>query len=90
MPYNLIITARADKSIKKIPKKDRARVWATIYSLADEPIQPSKTVKMKGDSGEVLYRIRQGNYRIIYKVEHHTVTVVVTKVAHRKNVYDNM
>ncbi len=87
MTYKLVVSARAEKSIKKIPSKFRKKVWETIYSLTEQPIQPHKTVKMKGDTGEPLYRIRQGDYRIVYKVEHHTVTIVVTKVAHRKDVY---
>ncbi len=90
MVYKVIVSPKAEKAIKKIPARTRTKVRETIDSLAEHPIQPHKTVKMKGQVGEVLYRIRQGNYRIIYTVEHHIVTVLVTEVAHRKNAYDNM
>ena len=81
--YSLFIKPSAVKDIEALPKKDRGRVVAKIQSLADNP-RPVGSEKL---SGHELYRLRQGNYRILYTVHDADLVVVVIKVGHRREVY---
>jgi mRNA interferase RelE/StbE len=78
MPYTLKIHHKAEKQLLRIPKKQRERLITTIRSLRDNP-RPSGSQKLDED----LYRVRQGQYRIIYAVLDDAVVVVVCKVARR-------
>jgi mRNA interferase RelE/StbE len=81
--YNVQIRRSAEKEIEKLPKKDRQKVIEKIKGLRENP-RPSGVKKL---SGEEKYRLRQGIYRILYEVHDAIVTVVVVKVADRKDVY---
>jgi mRNA interferase RelE/StbE len=72
------------KEIEAVPrKKDRQRIVKRIEQLGDEP-RPAGCQKL---SGHDRYRIRQGQYRIVYGVEDDKLIVYVVKVGHRKDVY---
>ena len=64
-------------------KKDRQRIVRRIEGLAEDP-RPSGCQKL---SGQDRYRVRQGEYRIVYSVEDEDLIVYVVKVGHRKDVY---
>lgn len=81
--YKIEIKKSAGKELEKIAKKDRDRIIAKIRKLGGEP----RPIEGKKLSGEEKYRIRQGNYRILYEIFDEKVTVVVVKVADRKEVY---
>jgi mRNA interferase RelE/StbE len=81
--YRLQIKPSAGKEIEALPKKDRRRVVAKIQGLATDP-RPPGCEKL---SGEDLYRVRQGNYRILYSVHDTDLLVVVIKIGHRREVY---
>ncbi len=81
--YNVQIRRSAEKEIEKLPKKDRQKVIEKIGGLRENP-RPSGVKKL---SGEEKYRLRQGNYRILYEVHDAIVTVVVVKVDDRKDAY---
>jgi len=84
--YKIFVKASAAKEIEKIPtKKDRRRIIKKIKSLSDNP-RPGGSVKL---SGEDKYRLRRGNYRIIYSIEDDKLIVHIVKVGHRKDVYRN-
>ena len=85
MPYKIIYTVSANKELAEIPKPEYKKVVAAINSLAENPF-PYGSLKLEGTK-EKLYRIRKGNYRIIYSVEHNIITVTILKIAHRKDVY---
>lgn len=82
--YKIEITATAEKSLKKLPKKDLEKVVEAIQVLAISPF-PSGCRKLKGE--EDVYRVRQGNYRIIYEVIDSKLVVLVLKIGHRKDMY---
>jgi mRNA interferase RelE/StbE len=82
--YKIEITATAEKSLKKLPKKDLEKVVEAIQVLAISPF-PSGCRKLKGE--EDVYRVRQGNYRIIYEVIDSKLVVLVLKIGHRKDIY---
>ena len=82
--YKIEISASAEKYIKKIPKKDLAKVIKAIQILGINPY-PEGCRKLQGH--EDVYRVRQGNYRIIYEVEDKKLIILVLKIGHRKDIY---
>ncbi|MDA2937535.1 type II toxin-antitoxin system RelE/ParE family toxin [Acidobacteria bacterium AH-259-A15] len=82
--YKLLIKPSAVKEIEAIPyKKDRRRVVDRIKGLANDP-RPPGSEKL---SGQDRYRVRQGNYRIVYSVEDQARIIRIVKVGHRKDAY---
>ncbi len=77
--YKIEIKKSAAKELGKIQEKDRDRIIEKILALAEDP-RPPQARKL---SGEEKYRIRQGNYRVLYQIYDEVVTVVVVRVAHR-------
>ena len=71
------------KDLKKIPKKDVRRILAAIQALAENP-RPPQAKKL---SGQDRYRLRQGNYRILYAIEDDRLIVCVVKAGDRRDVY---
>jgi mRNA interferase RelE/StbE len=71
------------KDLARIPKEDVRRIIAAIRSLAGDP-RPHGVQKL---SGQERYRIRQGNYRIVYSVQDEERSVWVVRVGHRREVY---
>ena len=67
-----------------LPKDVVRRVDACILALGDEP-RPPRTKKLKGEAG--LWRVRVGDYRVVYRIEDERLVVVVIRVAHRREVY---
>lgn len=83
--YSVITTKSAAREIDAIQNRlDRERIIRRVQQLAENP-RPAGSKKLKGSDN--TYRIRQGDYRIIYDVEDDRVLVLVLKVAHRKDVY---
>jgi len=81
--YRIEIKKSAVKELNAIPKKDLRKVVSKIRSLSDNP-RLKGCVKL---SGQERYRIRRGNYRILYSIEDDALVVYVVKIAHRKDVY---
>jgi len=81
--YKIVIKKSAAKEIEKLPRKDRSRIVERISGLSIDP-RPVGCCKL---SGQEKYRIRQGNYRILYQLIDDEVLVVVVKVGHRRDVY---
>ena len=82
--YRVLIKPSALKELETIPgKKDRQRLVRRIERLGDEPRPPGAT-KL---SGRELYRVRQGNYRIVYEIRDRELIIHIVKVGDRKNVY---
>ena len=81
--YKIFIKSSAAKELKRLSKKDVQRITSKIQSLSKEP-RPHSFEKL---SSQERYRIRQGNYRIIYSIEDDKLIVYVVKIAHRRGVY---
>lgn len=81
--YSLLIKPSAVRELEELPRKDRARVARKIQGLADEQ-RPHGCEKL---SAEERYRVRQGNYRIVYSIDDDECVVIVVKVGHRREVY---
>jgi mRNA interferase RelE/StbE len=83
--YRLLIKPSAAKEIDALGrKKDRRRIVSRINALASEP-RPAGCEKLAGAKDR--YRIRQGEFRVVYAVDDSTYTVEVIKVGHRREVY---
>lgn len=83
-PYRVQIARRAIKSIQALSRKEQQRVRAAIDLLSQTP-RPPGCVAMAGE--EHAYRVRVGNYRIVYEVHEGVLLVQVVRVGHRRDVY---
>ncbi|HET6577631.1 MAG TPA: type II toxin-antitoxin system RelE/ParE family toxin [Gemmatimonadales bacterium] len=81
--YSLLIKPSAVKELEALPLKDRRKIVGRIQGLASEP-RPHGSEKL---SSLEQYRVRQGDYRVVYSVDDDTRTVLVVKVGHRRDVY---
>jgi mRNA interferase RelE/StbE len=82
--YRLKIKPSAATELQALPKKDRQRVALRVQALASNP-RPEGCEKLSGQHN--LYRVRQGDYRILYTVDDRALLVVVYKIGHRREVY---
>lgn len=83
MAYQIFLKKSAEKELASLPDKIHDRIVAGIISLADHP-RPKKARKLQGREG---YRIRIGDYRILYTIEDKVQKVEVFSIAHRRDVY---
>ena len=81
--YRLLIKPSAVKELEGAPRKDRVRLAKRLQALASDPrVQGAEKL-----TGQELFRIRQGNYRVVYEVSDQGRTVTVFKIGHRREVY---
>ena len=84
--YTLKLHRNVEKQLQRIPRKHQERLINTMRSLREDP-RPAGCTKLDDD----LYRVRQGQYRIIYAVFDNEVVVVICKVAKRsEDTYKNL
>ncbi len=81
--YSLQIKRSAVKEVEALPLKDRRRIVRKIQALARNP-RPEGCEKL---SGQDKYRLRQGDYRILYSVDDAAEAAVIVKIGHRRDVY---
>jgi mRNA interferase RelE/StbE len=81
--YEVRFRTGVHKDLRRIPAEDVARIMEGIAALADDP-RPPGAEKL---STRERYRIRQGDYRIVYEIEERIVNLWVVKVGHRRDVY---
>lgn len=82
--YHVEISSSAEKFFRKLPQKDLIRITSAILALRDDPY-PVGCVKLSGE--ENCYRIRIGNYRIVYEMLAKKLLILILKIGHRKDVY---
>ncbi len=83
MAYALTILRRAQKELAFLPKEDYQRVRNAIVKLATTP-RPDGTLKM---TGRQAWRIRVGDYRVIYEIDDDKAVISVIHIGHRSDVY---
>jgi len=81
--YTVVVIAAVKKTILKLPSSIASRVETTLLQLEDDP-RPPGCKKLKGRDG---YRIRVGDYRIIYEIEDNILRIVVIDVGNKKDIY---
>jgi mRNA interferase RelE/StbE len=82
--YKVVLKPSVEKDLRSLPRSIVARVFKQIEALKDEPV-PRQSIKLAG--AEHLYRIRIGDYRVIYGVDRDLKQVIVHYVRHRRDVY---
>lgn len=82
--YRIEWQRSAVKEFEKLPKKEKASLIDKILSLADNP-RPINSVKIVGS--ENTFRIRQGDFRVVYQIEDDVLVILIVKVGHRREVY---
>lgn len=83
MPYRLRATGRALRELRKLPPRIERRIRDAIDDLADDP-RPPGCKKLRGGAG---WRVRVGDYRVIYEVDDGAQTVTVLRAGHRRDIY---
>jgi mRNA interferase RelE/StbE len=86
MSYSIRIRKQALKELADLPTKQSLKVEAAIDNLADNP-RPVGCKKLKGEH-DFVWRIRVGDYRVLYKIEDEIKVIEVGKIGNRKNVYE--
>ena len=81
--YKIQIKKSAEKELGKIPKKELLKILDKIKNLSDDP-HPPGSIKL---TNQEKYRVRVGNYRVLYTIEGNILTIFIVKIGHRKHVY---
>ncbi|MEW6126657.1 MAG: type II toxin-antitoxin system RelE/ParE family toxin [Acidobacteriota bacterium] len=82
--YKIEFSRKAERDFKNLEKSVQTRLKPKIDSLAKNP-RPSGVKKLEGE--EDLYRVRVGDYRIIYQIQDDKLIVLVVKIGDRKEIY---
>jgi len=80
--YQVDFTAGAARQLRKLPENIRNRLAPHVSALAENP-RPAGSKKLKGEG----FRIRVGDYRILYEIDDEASRVLVVRVGHRREVY---
>lgn len=87
MPYAIEVTPAAQRDLRALDRQVLRRIDARIRKLAEDP-RPATVEKVKAfDGGSDLYRVRVGDYRILYTIEDNLLLILVVRVRHRREVY---
>jgi mRNA interferase RelE/StbE len=81
--YRIQVLPSAVRAIRKLPPEGKRRVEAAITLLADDPRPPAA----KKLTARPEWRVRTGDYRVLYRIEDDVLTVVVVHAGHRREVY---
>lgn len=81
--YSVLINRKVQKQLDKIPEPYYSNIKTAILNLGTDP-RPNGCKKLKGREE---FRIREGNYRVIYDIQDDVLNVLVVKVGHRKDIY---
>lgn len=84
MTYRVALSPAASRQMRKFDPHVRRRIQAAIELLAEEPRPPAAT-RLVGGSGE--WRVRTGDWRIIYEIHDDELLVLVLQAGHRREVY---
>ncbi|MBN1941918.1 MAG: type II toxin-antitoxin system RelE/ParE family toxin [Phycisphaerae bacterium] len=84
MAYQIRIKQKAEKALAQIPNPHRRRIAQAIDALARTP-RPAGCTKLTG--ADNAYRIRVGDYRIVYEIVDKVLIVYIIRIAHRKDIY---
>jgi len=87
MKYSILWKKSAVKDLSKLEKLDQKMIFSAISSLEMKP-RPFGCTKLTGLSN--FYRIRIGDYRVIYQVKDNIITVEIIKIGHRKDIYSKL
>ena len=81
--YSLVVKKSAERELRALPKVDLRRITDRPRGLAQDP-RPQGHEKL---SGQEHYRVRQGDYRVVYAIDDDHRVVTIVKIGHRREVY---
>lgn len=84
MSYRVVLAPAAERQLRKFDPPVRRRLQAVLELLADQP-RPPAAKQLVGGAGE--WRVRTGDYRIVYEIEADDPIILVLRVGHRREVY---
>jgi mRNA interferase RelE/StbE len=84
--YKLSFSKESIKELNKMEKSKAAKIVKAIENLSNKPYGHSQTKKMKGYEGD-FYRLRVGDYRIIYEVIENQLLIVIVRIGARGGIY---
>ena len=87
MNYSVEFRPAVLKRLRRLPKKDLRKIKNKIDHLAENLPDPAMT-KMKGNNP--FYKVRSGDYRIVYQILEDRLVILVVKVGHRKDIYKKL
>lgn len=87
MPYELFVERHAEKDLKRLSPQLFSQIIAKIKELSANP-HPKGCRKLSGSAKD--WRLRVGDYRVLYEVDNRTKTVVVMRIKHRKDIYRDL
>ena len=85
MSYRIEVAPSAVRQLRKLDRVAQRRVQGAIELVASEP-RPNGAKKLIGGAGE--WRVRTGDYRIVYELHDHVLLVLVVAVGHRRDIYE--
>jgi mRNA interferase RelE/StbE len=83
--YSVLLERQAEKELRNLPSQMLHRIDKHILLLSDEP-RPKGVLKLKGKEGEG-WRIKVGDYRILYVIDEVRKTIIIYRIKHRRDVY---
>ena len=84
MTYSVELAPAAARQLRKLDPSARRQVQGAIELLAQQP-RPSAAKRLVGGDGE--WRVRTGDYRVIYEIRDHILLVLIVAVGHRREIY---
>ena len=82
--YRIVFSKSAEKELLNLPEREIPKIINRIETLSDEPY-PKGAKKLAGKIN--LWRIRSGNYRIVYSITKKILTIDIIRIRHRKDAY---
>ena len=84
--YHVKLSKQADKALRKMPRQEAQRIGAALYRLAADPDEATNAKPLTGRLGE--FRLRVGDWRVIYRLERQLLLVQVIKIGSRGDIYN--
>jgi len=84
MAFYILFDPKPAKFVKKLDDETKKRIKGKLLKLQDDPF-PSEVERVEGYKGEKIFRVRVGDYRIVFDVEGNSILVL--RVGHRKDIY---
>ena len=86
MSYQVILPKAVQKQLNLLPQELKQRIVATLTRLQEEP-RPVNSLQMKGSQG---YRVRVGDYRVLYDINDKEEIVTLRRIGHRREIYRDL
>ena len=83
MPFRIIWSEPAEKALRKLDRHVARRIYEAVGELAEQPLR--NVVRL---ANSPCYRLRVGDYRVIFDLQADRLRILIVKVGHRKNIYD--